>query len=96
MKHLEEEPQDGFQIVCKSKGKIIKKKIPIKRTYATRNGTGNPKFQMKILYWNIRGIANSPSRLVLKRLILANKPDFVFIYEPWMPFHIFPISWLID
>lgn len=33
---------------------------------------------MKILYQNIRGIANSPSKLVLKRLILANKPDFVF------------------
>ena len=49
---------------------------------------------MKFIYWNIRGIANSPSRLALKKLILSNKPDFVFISEPWMPFENFPFLWL--
>jgi len=49
---------------------------------------------MKSLYWNIRGIANSPSRLALKRLILLHKPDFIFLAEPWMNFNHFPASWL--
>ena len=47
-----------------------------------------------MFYWNIRGLANSPSRLVLKRLLLTHKPDFVFISEPWMNFEAFPSSWL--
>jgi len=49
---------------------------------------------MKIIYWNIRGIANSPSRLALRRLIIQNKPDFVFLAEPWMSYNAFPANWL--
>lgn len=49
---------------------------------------------MKFIYWNIRGLANSPSRLALHNLILTNKPDFVFISEPWMSFDCFPFVWL--
>jgi len=49
---------------------------------------------MKALYWKIRGIANSPSKLALKRLILLHKPDFLFIAEPWMNFDNFPAIWL--
>lgn len=42
----------------------------------------------------MRGIANSPTKLDLKRLILVNKPDFVFIYEPWMDVDNFSVRWL--
>jgi len=49
---------------------------------------------MKTLFWNIRGVANSPSKLALKRLIIVNKPDFVFIAEPWMTYDRFPSRWL--
>jgi exonuclease III len=49
---------------------------------------------MKCIFWNIRGLANSPSKLALKRLILKNKPNFIFIAEPWMNVSSFPQSWL--
>ncbi|XP_058784648.1 uncharacterized protein LOC131659478 [Vicia villosa] len=49
---------------------------------------------MKCIYWNIRGIANSSSRLALKRLIQCNSHDLVFIAEPWMDFGKFPQRWL--
>jgi len=49
---------------------------------------------MKMLYWNIRGIANFPSRLALRRLLITNKPDFVFLAEPWMNYNSFPATWL--
>jgi len=48
---------------------------------------------MKIIYSNIRGIANTPSRVALKRLILNNKPDFILISEPWISFDRFPKNW---
>lgn len=48
---------------------------------------------MKMLYWNIRGIVNAPSRLALKRLIFKHKPDFVFVAEPWLDYSNFPITW---
>jgi len=35
---------------------------------------------MKLLYWNIKGIANSSSRLALKRHILTNKPGNIHAY----------------
>jgi len=49
---------------------------------------------MKLLYWNIRGIANPPSRLALKRLLLQHKPDLLFIAEPWMRYETIPVTWL--
>jgi hypothetical protein len=51
---------------------------------------------MKSLYWNTRGLANSPTRLALKNLINQHKPDFVFISEPWMCFDDFPSRWLVN
>ena len=42
LKHLEEDPQDGFQVVRRSRGKSIKKNTSIKSGYLTRNKTGNP------------------------------------------------------
>lgn len=47
---------------------------------------------MKCLFWNVRGLANSP--LALKRLITVNKPSFVLIVEPWMHYKSFPTRWL--
>jgi len=32
----------------------------------------------------------------LKKLILQNKPDFVFVSEPWINFDDFPRKWLIN
>jgi len=49
---------------------------------------------MKILYWNVRGIANSPTKLAIKRLITQNKPDILVIAEPWIEFSNFPVRWL--
>jgi hypothetical protein len=49
---------------------------------------------MKCLFWNIKGLAKSPSRLALKRLIVSNNPDFVAIAEPWMSFEDLPRFWL--
>ncbi|XP_058754283.1 uncharacterized protein LOC131627441 [Vicia villosa] len=50
---------------------------------------------MKSLYWNIRGIANPPSRLVLKRLLKNHKPDFLFIAEPKTVFDKLPSNWFL-
>lgn len=41
-------------------------------------------FSMKCLYWNIGGIANSPSKLALKNILKNYKPDLRVIAEPWM------------
>jgi len=49
---------------------------------------------MKIRYWNVRGIANSPTRLALKRILLKHKPDLVLLSEPWMTYDVFPTTWL--
>lgn len=45
---------------------------------------------MKCLYWNARGLANSPTRSVLKKFCFTHNPDFLFIAEPWLPFTSFP------
>ncbi|CAK8573175.1 unnamed protein product [Lathyrus sativus] len=39
---------------------------------------------MKCLYWNVRGFANQPTKLAVKRLILKHKHDLCFLGEPWM------------
>ena len=51
---------------------------------------------MKYIFWNVRGLANTPSRLALQRLISQNNPDFVFISEPWMDFNDVPSRWLLN
>jgi hypothetical protein len=49
---------------------------------------------MKCFYWNVRGLANSPTKLALKNLILVNKPDLFFIAEPGITSDRFSASWL--
>jgi len=49
---------------------------------------------MKCIYWNIRGLANSPSRLPLKRFITQHKLEIILIDEPWMKYSSFPSTWL--
>lgn len=48
---------------------------------------------MKLIYWNIRGFANSPSRLALKNLIIQYKPSFVILSEPMMNITSVPRNW---
>jgi len=48
---------------------------------------------MKCLYWNIRGLANSPSRLALQNLLSKHKPHIIIIFEPWLLFEHFPRNW---
>jgi len=48
---------------------------------------------MKCVYWNARGLANAPTRLVLKRMIREYSPDFCFLAEPWLLVNSFPKSW---
>ena len=50
---------------------------------------------MKTLFWNIRGLANTPSKLALRRIIKKEKPDIILIVEPWMSFRNFPKRWLL-
>lgn len=45
---------------------------------------------MKILFWNAKGLANLDTRLVLRNLIISNKPDFIFISEPMILLDDFP------
>lgn len=42
----------------------------------------------------MRGIVNSPTKLALKRLILSNKPQFIFIAKLLMDAGLFPQIWL--
>jgi len=37
---------------------------------------------MNFLYWNVRGIDNSYTRIALKNLFLSHKPMLIFIAEP--------------
>jgi len=41
---------------------------------------------MNILYWNVRGIGNSDTRLALKNLFLSHKPSLIFVAEPMVNF----------
>jgi hypothetical protein len=49
---------------------------------------------MKCIFWNVRGLANSPTKLALKKLILDNKPVLCFVSEPWISVDRISISWL--
>eukprot|EP00268_Persea_americana_P034025 TRINITY_DN33662_c0_g2_i1.p1 TRINITY_DN33662_c0_g2~~TRINITY_DN33662_c0_g2_i1.p1 ORF type:complete len:402 (-),score=60.83 TRINITY_DN33662_c0_g2_i1:2739-3944(-) len=37
---------------------------------------------IKILFWNCRGIANTPTQMMLHHLITSHKPDLIFLTEP--------------
>lgn len=45
---------------------------------------------MKCLFWNIRGIGNLETQIHLFHLIKTNKPDFLFLAEPFVSFNIIP------
>ena len=45
---------------------------------------------MNILYWNVRGIGNSDTRLVLKIFYLFHNPILMFVAEPMINFHQVP------
>lgn len=49
---------------------------------------------MKCFYWNLRGLANSPTKLALKKLLVKHKPDICFLAEPWMHISNFSQRWL--
>jgi len=49
---------------------------------------------MKCFYWNLRGLANSPTKLALKKLLVKNKPNICFLSEPWMPISNLSQRWL--
>jgi hypothetical protein len=51
---------------------------------------------MKCIFWNARGLANSPTRLALKNLISQHKPDIVLLSKPWLHFDDFPRRWLVN
>lgn len=48
---------------------------------------------MIYLYWNSRGLANNPTKLALRRLIIKNKLDFLFSSESWMTYGNFSQKW---
>lgn len=39
---------------------------------------------MKLFYWNCRGFGNPDTRNVFRLLCLVNKPNMVFVSEPWI------------
>jgi hypothetical protein len=47
---------------------------------------------MNLLYWNVRGIGNSDTRLALKNFFLSHKPSIIFVAEPMVSFENVP-SW---
>jgi hypothetical protein len=51
---------------------------------------------MKCIYWNLRGLANSPTRLALKFFIIKHTPDIILISEPWMNVDQLPRRWLVN
>lgn len=55
-------------------------------------GQNQSYFAMKLIYWNIRGLANSPSRQACRNFCNSHKPDFLFLTEPWINFDQVPIS----
>lgn len=49
---------------------------------------------MKCVFWNIRGLAHSLTRLALNKIIKNNNPYVVLIAEPWMDDSFLPARWL--
>jgi len=49
---------------------------------------------MKCLYWNFRALANSPTKLALKKLLVKFKHEICFISEPWIPIANLSQRWL--
>lgn len=41
------------------------------------------------------GMTNSSTKLALKRIITSNKPNFLFVAEPWMSLDMFSLYWFL-
>lgn len=41
-------------------------------------------------YENVRGLANAPTKLAFKRLIMKLRPKIILVVEPCMSFKAFP------
>lgn len=41
---------------------------------------------LKIIFWNVKGLGNPETRLVLKNLCKMHRPDFLFLSEPWIAY----------
>jgi hypothetical protein len=51
---------------------------------------------MNSIYWNLRGFANTHTRLAFKKLCKFHKPDFFFIAEPWMNLDALPPRFFLN
>jgi len=51
---------------------------------------------MKCFFWNLRGLANSPTKLALKKLLVKFKPELCFLAEPWMSISNLSPRWLYN
>jgi len=49
---------------------------------------------MKCLFWNLKRLTNSPTKLALKKLLVLHKPDLCFVAEPWIHIDNFSKLWL--
>lgn len=49
---------------------------------------------MKAIYWNVKGLENTPIKLSFKKLQIDHKPEFCFISEPRMDHNVFLKDWL--
>ncbi|XP_062028531.1 uncharacterized protein LOC133744441 [Rosa rugosa] len=47
---------------------------------------------MKVLYWNLRGIANDPTQDVLKKFVRDHNPDVLCISEPFVSLDSLPLN----
>ncbi|XP_045810732.1 uncharacterized protein LOC123905142 [Trifolium pratense] len=93
------EAQPPFQqVLSKSQKKANKKEnktsFCICSLHHWVKGLSIQSFSMKCIYCKLRGLANSPTKLALKRLIVKHRPSFIFIGEPWMNIDSFPASCL--
>lgn len=50
---------------------------------------------MICIFWNTSGLANTPTKLALQRIILCHKLDFLLVAEPWMNYEHFPQIWQV-
>lgn len=49
---------------------------------------------MKVFSWNVKGIGNPSTRLVLSKFCIKHKPDLVFVSKPKIGLDNFPVNFL--
>lgn len=50
-------------------------------------------FDIKVFFWNARGIANAGTQRYFKNLICTHRADLVFLVEPWCTLHSLKDLW---